>query len=120
MPGGCIRWLTVSFVLSSGLAIQGAKVDLNRDIRPVVSDTCFRCHGFDAKARKAQLRLDGGVAVFLALARFGVEGDDAASCADEQDVLAVEARRLHAAARAQRRRERDLSPGRSWFGLSGR
>src|SRR5580765_1615419 len=58
MPGGCIRSLTVAFFVSSGLAIQGAKVDFNRDIRPVMSDTCFRCHGFDAKARKAELRLD--------------------------------------------------------------
>src|SRR6476660_1529435 len=58
MPGGCIRWLTVAFFLSFGLAIQGAKVDFNRDIRPVMSETCFRCHGFDAKARKARLRLD--------------------------------------------------------------
>src|SRR5262245_33401603 len=58
MPGGCIRWLTVAFVLSFGLPLQAAKVDFNRDIRPVMSDTCFRCHGFDAKARKAELRLD--------------------------------------------------------------
>src|SRR5678815_1224623 len=58
MPGGCIRWLTVALFLSFDLAIQGANVDFNRDIRPVISETCFRCHGFDAKARKAQLRLD--------------------------------------------------------------
>lgn len=40
------------------------QVDFNRDIRPILSDHCYACHGPDEKARKGNLRLDRKEAVF--------------------------------------------------------
>src|SRR5262245_30542874 len=37
---------------------ESAKVDFNRDVRPILADHCFQCHGPDAGKRKADLRFD--------------------------------------------------------------
>jgi len=43
---------------TAGAAEAADTISFNRDVRPILADNCFACHGFDSKHRKAGLRLD--------------------------------------------------------------
>ncbi|MFT5108109.1 MAG: hypothetical protein ACI8XO_002625 [Verrucomicrobiales bacterium] len=52
------RLITSVFTLLLGTFACAAEVDFNQDIRPILSQNCFACHGPDPAHRKAKLRLD--------------------------------------------------------------
>src|SRR5437879_4932957 len=58
--------LAIGLLASIPLALQAAgpsngetnRIQFNRDVRPILSENCFACHGPDKNQRKAKLRLD--------------------------------------------------------------
>src|SRR5437667_1456807 len=48
----------INAVAAESLQRGSAKVDFNRDIRPILAENCYKCHGPDDGARKAKLRFD--------------------------------------------------------------
>ncbi len=70
----CGRWLLAGLLVGGCVATSSArsttgpaKVDFNRDIRPIFSEHCYACHGPDENKRKAGLRLDLPEAAFKEL-----------------------------------------------------
>ena len=54
---------TLLFVFVSAVGISGSifaadAVDFQREVRPILADNCYKCHGPDAATRKGKLRLD--------------------------------------------------------------
>jgi hypothetical protein len=55
--GLLLAWLVFAPVNASAQPLP-TKIDFNRDVRPILSNKCYQCHGPDEKVRKAKLRLD--------------------------------------------------------------
>jgi hypothetical protein len=51
-------------LVSEGQAANAAEISFNRDIRPILAENCFSCHGPDPGGRKAGLRLDTEAGLF--------------------------------------------------------
>ena len=62
-----MKWPISQLLVMVGLSVTlpgPAAVDFNRDVRPLLADNCYACHGPDERARKAGLRLDRSTGAF--------------------------------------------------------
>ena len=50
--------MTLVVLLFASQVGAADKPDFAREVQPILSENCYACHGPDAKARKADLRLD--------------------------------------------------------------
>jgi hypothetical protein len=57
-PGWALGALIAVFSLVAGATQAEEPLDFNRDVRPILSQNCFFCHGQDDARREAGLRLD--------------------------------------------------------------
>jgi len=59
MTACSIRLMILPLALAATVQVHAAgKLQYNRDVRPILTDKCFNCHGADANKRKGDLRLD--------------------------------------------------------------
>ncbi|MEO8657996.1 MAG: DUF1553 domain-containing protein [Bryobacteraceae bacterium] len=70
-----MRWVScIAFVAVLAPGSAAAELSFNKDVRPILSDRCFACHGPDKNNRKSKLRLDQeeGAKGDLGKGRFGL------------------------------------------------
>lgn len=92
----------IATIASSGLlsllsAEEEPTLDFNRDVRPILSDKCFFCHGPDEHERKADLRLDVAEGAFADLGGYAAiipgkpdESEFVYRLTDEEDLMPPE------------------------------
>ena len=101
--GGLIHlYRSAAILLSAVLTLHGAEpVDFTRDVRPILSDKCFTCHGPDESKRLSGLRFDTEAGAFGKVAGGGyaiVRGDPDQSALIARVSSSDEARRMPPAA----------------------
>jgi hypothetical protein len=107
---GCLLLLSIALPLA-------AQVDFNRDVRPILSDNCFQCHGPDANRRMAGVRLDTKEGAFAQTKRGAliVPGDAAKSLLLARMTHAEPARRMPPPASNRQLTDKQIQTVRQWI-----
>jgi Protein of unknown function (DUF1553)/Protein of unknown function (DUF1549)/Planctomycete cytochrome C/Concanavalin A-like lectin/glucanases superfamily len=121
--GNCTGGSDLPIRLFLGLTVTlacfaaGPLVDFNREVRPILSDNCFACHGPDDKHRMANLRLDTEEGVFADRGSYRIvaPGDPANSRLLARIGAAAPARRMPPPQAGMTLTEAQISTVRQWI-----
>ena len=58
LPTALALFLSLGTIMPTAFSDEHRPIDFNQDIRPILTDRCFHCHGPDAKSVEGDLRLD--------------------------------------------------------------
>src|SRR3982750_1740798 len=109
--------LSLPVLVFAAQAATKSGIDFNREIRPILSDNCFQCHGPDEKKRMAGLRLDVKEGAFTQTARGAIitPGDSAKSLLFQRINHADKARRMPPPASDRSLNEKQVELIRRWI-----
>ncbi len=118
---GTFGWLCLALMSLPQAAAQVAPaipntIEFNRDIRPILSDKCFTCHGPDQSHRMTKLRFDVEEAAKQDLGgRFAIVAGDASRSAMIQRITAADsAKRMPPVASGRTLSEHEIALLRGW------
>ena len=100
------------------MPLPAATVEFNRDVRPILSDKCFACHGPDAATKNIPFRLDREEAAKGDLGggrRVIVSGDSAASLLIQRITTAKAAQKMPPAHTGTKLTEAEISTLKAWI-----
>ena len=106
----------LALIFAAVASAQQQEIEFNREVRPILSDKCFGCHGPDATTRKIRLRLDSESAAAAAI----VPGDTDKSLLVRRITAESPAMRMPPAASGLKLSPQEIETLRRWVAQGAR
>ncbi len=118
-----MKLLLTTLLIAVGCVVQASEINFDKDVRPILSDKCFQCHGPDEARREADLRLDtsagaladlGGYAAFVASNPAESEAIRRINSEDDNELMPPPESKLRLSAQEKQTLRRWVEQGAKW------